>query len=109
MLIPIQTIRQINADNQQCDTLKKRFNQLFKISNLRGIELKYFKKLDSNNQKIQKGDFEIQGIYQQKEIILQKLPPPKTFLDKVWDFSTKYLLPAAIFSAGVVVGKQLKP
>lgn len=109
MLIPIQTIRQINADNQQCDTLKKRFSQLFRITNLQGIELKNYKKLDLNNQKIQKGDFEIQGIYRQKEIILQKLPPPKTFMDKVWDFSVKYILPAAIFTAGFEVGKLTKP
>lgn len=106
VLIPLQTIRDINENDARCDTIQKRFKQISRLYSLQKIELKQYKRLDLNSQKIERSSIAIEGVYQNSQVIIKQIKPPKTFIGKVWGFTTNYVIPAvAVFSAGYFTGK----
>jgi hypothetical protein len=79
------------------------------INHLQRFNLRTFQKVESNHKKIRLTSSQIVGIYQQNQVILQKVKPPKTGVGKILDFAYKeILIPALIFSAGFTTAKILK-
>ena len=107
VLIPLKTLKEINLNEEACDTIKKRFEQTFRLYSLQKVQIKRFKRLDLNSTKIQNSSNVIEGVYQNSELILKKIDEPKSFLGRAWTFTKEKLIPAlAIFATGYYIGKS---
>lgn len=105
----MQTLKEINANDIECDSLKVRFKTLMTINHFQKFNLRTYAKIDENNKKIRNIGKSIVGIYKQKEVILQNVSPPKKGIVKVLDFAYKYIIiPSVLFSVGFVTAKLTK-
>jgi len=106
-LIPLKTLKEINRNDEACDTIKKRLAQTFRLFSLQKVQLNRFKRLDSNNISLQRSSDDIEGFYQHSELILRKIYKHKTFFSKVWTFTKYELIPAfVLFTIGYTTGKS---
>lgn len=101
MLIRLETLNAINQNDEQCDTLRKRFSQIYRLYALQKMSIKKYKTLDLNNQQIQNSETQIEGIYEQREILLKKIKSKQRFFGRAWQFTKNILLiPTAAFIVG---------